>query len=96
VQSKRLASASADRAVRLATMSAESVPDPLSLLDWRRRIGEGRYVLDTVKGADLGMEDGRVVLDFNLRLFPVLCLRAPMDLSAGPARESTLGAGACR
>lgn len=32
--------------------------------------GAGRYVLDTVKGADLGMEDGRVVLDFNFAYFP--------------------------
>jgi uncharacterized protein len=32
--------------------------------------GGGRYVLDTVKGADLGEEDGRVVLDFNFAYNP--------------------------
>jgi len=30
----------------------------------------GRYVLDTVKGADLGDEDGRIVLDFNFAYSP--------------------------
>jgi uncharacterized protein (DUF1684 family) len=33
--------------------------------------GAGRYVLDTVKGADLGTtEDGRLVLDFNFAYHP--------------------------
>jgi uncharacterized protein len=32
--------------------------------------GAGRYLLDTVKGADLGSEDGRLVLDFNLAYNP--------------------------
>jgi uncharacterized protein (DUF1684 family) len=32
--------------------------------------GAGRYLLDTVKGADLGLEDGRVVLDFNFAYNP--------------------------
>lgn len=32
--------------------------------------GGGRYVLDTVKGADLGEEDGRLVLDFNFAYHP--------------------------
>jgi hypothetical protein len=32
--------------------------------------GGGRYVLDTVKGADLGEADGRVVLDFNFAYNP--------------------------
>ncbi len=32
--------------------------------------GPGRYVLDSVKGADLGMEDGRLVLDFNFAYNP--------------------------
>jgi uncharacterized protein (DUF1684 family) len=30
----------------------------------------GRYLLDTVKGADLGTEDGRLVLDFNFAFNP--------------------------
>jgi uncharacterized protein (DUF1684 family) len=32
--------------------------------------GAGRYILDTVKGADLGTEDGRLVLDFNFAYQP--------------------------
>ena len=32
--------------------------------------GGGRYLLDTVKGADLGTEEGRVVLDFNFAYNP--------------------------
>jgi uncharacterized protein len=32
--------------------------------------GAGRYLLDTVKGADLGMHDGRLVLDFNFAYNP--------------------------
>src|SRR5438876_2791219 len=32
--------------------------------------GPGRYVLDSVKGADMGMEDGRLVLDFNFAYNP--------------------------
>jgi len=32
--------------------------------------GAGRYLLDTVKGADLGSRDGRLVLDFNLAYNP--------------------------
>ncbi len=32
--------------------------------------GAGRYVLDTVKGSDLGTEDGRLVLDFNFAYNP--------------------------
>jgi uncharacterized protein (DUF1684 family) len=32
--------------------------------------GGGRYVLDSVKGADLGMRDGHLVLDFNFAYNP--------------------------
>jgi uncharacterized protein (DUF1684 family) len=32
--------------------------------------GAGRYLLDTVKGADLGEQDGRLVLDFNFAYNP--------------------------
>ena len=32
--------------------------------------GAGRYLLDTVKGADLGTENGRLVLDFNFAYQP--------------------------
>jgi uncharacterized protein (DUF1684 family) len=36
----------------------------------RESYGGGRYVLDTVKGADLGEVDGRLVLDFNFAYNP--------------------------
>jgi hypothetical protein len=32
--------------------------------------GGGRYLLDGAKGADLGTEDGRLVLDFNFAYHP--------------------------
>jgi uncharacterized protein len=32
--------------------------------------GAGRYLLDTVKGADLGQQSGRLVLDFNFAYQP--------------------------
>jgi uncharacterized protein len=36
----------------------------------RETYGGGRYLLDTVKGSDLGGEDGRLVLDFNFAYNP--------------------------
>ncbi len=36
----------------------------------REAYGGGRYLLDTIKGADLGERDGRVVLDFNFAYAP--------------------------
>jgi len=36
----------------------------------RTTYGAGRYLLDTVKGADLGAEGGRLVLDFNFAYNP--------------------------
>jgi uncharacterized protein len=36
----------------------------------RESYGGGRYLLDTVKGADLGEEGGRLVLDFNFAYNP--------------------------
>ena len=38
--------------------------------------GGGRYLLDTAKGADLGHEGGRVVLDFNYAYHPS-CVHDP-------------------
>ncbi len=32
--------------------------------------GGGRYLLDTIKGADLGREEGRLVIDFNFAYNP--------------------------
>ncbi len=36
----------------------------------RESYGAGRYLLDTVKGSDLGTETGRLVLDFNFAYNP--------------------------
>jgi uncharacterized protein len=36
----------------------------------RETYGAGRYLFDTIKGADLGMEGGRIVLDFNFAFNP--------------------------
>lgn len=36
----------------------------------RESYGGGRYLLDTIKGADLGEKDGRTVLDFNFAYNP--------------------------
>ncbi len=38
--------------------------------------GAGRYLLDSIKGADLGVEDGRLVLDFNFAYHPS-CAHSP-------------------
>ena len=39
----------------------------------RESYGGGRYLLDTVKGADLGEDDGWLVLDFNFAYNPSCC-----------------------
>jgi uncharacterized protein (DUF1684 family) len=39
----------------------------------RESYGGGRYLLDTVKGADLGEDAGRLVLDFNFAYNPSCC-----------------------
>ena len=36
----------------------------------RSTYGAGRYLLDTVKGADLGIDGPRLVLDFNFAYNP--------------------------
>lgn len=36
----------------------------------RTTYGAGRYLYDTIKGADLGTEDGKLVLDFNFAYNP--------------------------
>jgi uncharacterized protein (DUF1684 family) len=43
----------------------------------RETYGGGRYLLDTIKGADLGEVDGRVVLDFNFAYAPS-CAHSPL------------------
>jgi uncharacterized protein len=54
--------------------------------------GGGRYVLDSVKGADLGMDDDRLVLDFNFAYNPScaydprwVCPLAPASNRLAPA-----------
>jgi uncharacterized protein (DUF1684 family) len=42
----------------------------------RDDVPAGRYLLDTVKGADLGTEGGRLVLDFNF-LYNPSCANDP-------------------
>ena len=68
--------------------------------------GAGRYVLDTVKGADLGMQDGLLVLDLNFAYQPSCsydprwtCPLAPpsnrlsADVRAGERLEAIPGEG---
>jgi uncharacterized protein (DUF1684 family) len=51
--------------------------------------GAGRYVLDTAKGADLGVDDGRLVLDFNFSYQPS-CSYDPKWSCPLPTRENWL------
>jgi uncharacterized protein (DUF1684 family) len=63
--------------------------------------GAGRYLLDTVKGADLGNEGGRLVLDFNFAYNPscsydprwVCPLAPPGNTLAAPVRGGERVAG---
>jgi len=55
----------------------------------RESYGGGRYLLDTVKGADLGGEDGRLVLDFNFAYNPS-CAYDPRWTCPLPPRQSRL------
>jgi uncharacterized protein (DUF1684 family) len=52
--------------------------------------GGGRYLLDTVKGADLGMEGGRLVLDFNYAYNPSCAYNPRWHCPLAP-RENWLG-----
>lgn len=47
--------------------------------------GGGRYLLDTVKHADLGDEAGRLVLDFNFSYHPSCCYSPRWDCPLAPA-----------
>ena len=49
--------------------------------------GAGRYLLDTVKGADLGISDGRLVLDFNFAYNPS-CSYDPHGSARSPPRRT--------
>jgi uncharacterized protein (DUF1684 family) len=61
----------------------------------RESYGGGRYLLDTVKGADLGEDDGKLVLDFNFAYNPScsydpgwVCPLAPPANRLGVAAEA--------
>jgi uncharacterized protein (DUF1684 family) len=61
----------------------------------RESYGGGRYLLDTVKGADLGEDGGRLVLDFNFAYNPScsydpgwVCPLAPPENRLGVALEA--------
>jgi len=51
--------------------------------------GGGRYVLDTIKGADLGVERGRLVVDLNFAYNPT-CAYDPAWACPLPTRANTL------
>jgi uncharacterized protein len=51
--------------------------------------GAGRYVLDTAKGADLGVDGGRVIVDFNFSYQPS-CSYDPQWSCPLPPRENWL------
>ncbi len=46
--------------------------------------GGGRYLIDTVKHADLGSEDGRMVLDFNYAYHPSCAYSPRWDCPLAP------------
>ena len=53
--------------------------------------GAGRYLLDTAKGADLGLDGGRLVLDFNFSYHPSCRYDSRWQCPLAPA-ESRLDA----
>ena len=53
--------------------------------------GGGRYLLDTIKGADLGAYEGRLVLDFNFAYQPS-CAYAPLWVCPLAPPENRLAA----
>jgi uncharacterized protein (DUF1684 family) len=54
--------------------------------------GAGRYLLDTVKGADLGLDDGRLVLDFNFSFHPSCRYDAAWQCPLAPPENVLAGA----
>lgn len=55
----------------------------------RETYGGGRYLLDTIKHADLGQEEGRLVLDFNYAYNPSCAYNADWVCPLAPP-ENTL------
>jgi uncharacterized protein len=55
---------------RDATNGAKSRTSPQETADEFYSYGGGRYLLDTIKSADLGSENGRLIIDFNFAYNP--------------------------
>jgi len=53
----------------------------------RTTYGGGRYLYDTIKGADLGADDGRIVLDFNFAYNPSCAYDACWSCPLAPAEN---------
>ena len=63
-----------------------------------RTYGGGRYLIDTRKHADLGVEDGRMVLDFNYAYHPSCAYSPRWDCPLAPPEnrlEVAVEAGEC-
>ena len=58
--------------------------------------GGGRYVLDSIKGADLGGEDGRLVVDFNFAYNPSCAYDPALGVPARAARQRRRRRDRCR
>ena len=54
--------------------------------------GAGRYLVDTAKGADLGLDDGRLVLDFNFSYHPSCRYDAAWQCPLAPPENVLAGA----
>jgi len=50
--------------------------------------GGGRYVLDTIKGADLGGEDGKLAIDFNYAYNPSCAYNVRWDCPLAPPENA--------
>ena len=51
--------------------------------------GGGRYLLDTIKGADLGQQDDRLVIDFNFLYHPSCFYNSAWVCPLAPEENST-------
>lgn len=53
----------------------------------RETFGGGRYLLDAIKGADLGWDDGRLILDFNFAYNPSCAYSTQWQCPLPPAEN---------
>lgn len=58
----------------------------------RESYGAGRYLLDTAKGVDLGVDGGRLVLDFNFSYHPSCRYDAAWQCPLAPPENVLAGA----